>query len=175
MQFSDDVIAIVAMANKRHADIQEALDQAEREIRALPNFDDIVSDLIRHAIQELIYSDRHTVNTKIKRETGQFTAQPKVKMTGAVLASYRAERSLLDLNIQGLRLGDMTGADLRDAMGREEAQGRGSLTNSRFLRRIDARYSPKDDQVLRTVKGVTDGELRKIWKQAEEEIARLVG
>lgn len=175
MQIPDEVLAVVAKANKKYSDIQEALDQAEREVRALPVFDDLVTTLVRHAIQDLIYSDRHQVNTKIKRETGQFNATPKVKMTGAVLASYRAERSLLDLNIQGLRLGDMTGADLRDAMGREEAQGRGSLTNSRFLRRIDSRYSPKDDQVLRTVKGVTDGELRKIWKQAEEEIARLVG
>jgi len=71
MNFPENVLRIIVEAVRKYPDdTAKAVDEADASVRALPEFDSLVSSLVRSAIQEVAYDIKHNtkINVKKKRE-----------------------------------------------------------------------------------------------------------
>jgi hypothetical protein len=59
-------------------DIDQAVETAERQVRQLPNYDELVGLLVHKAVRGLVYDAWHRLNVKIKREAGFYGGPAKV-------------------------------------------------------------------------------------------------
>lgn len=112
MNIPKPVLDIAKKAASRHAsNIEAAINDAERKIRALPEFDELATVLVRNCIQELIYDARHWDTNRIKKQAGVYGADAKVLVgqSGAIQDVYR---SVYECSIAGTVLGKIRGADL---------------------------------------------------------------
>ncbi len=119
-----------AAAQNNTQDIQAAVDEAVASVRELPDYDDLVADLVRNCLQELVYDARHKTNVQIKRESGYYGQAGKPRQTGAVEEAYQ---SVYEYRISGTLLGELRGEDLLPLVASETAIGNGHLFNASLL------------------------------------------
>ena len=151
MEFPKSVEAIVDRAAKKFpSDISKAIDQADKEIRKLPEFDELVSMLIRKAVAQLIYDARHSVTNQIKRDSGMYGGPAKV-IAGLSKSVNRVAESIYAIRIAGTMLGELFGRDLPGIADSEMAIGHGHLFNARLCQRLAA-LVPEDKRVQEAVK-----------------------
>lgn len=144
MELPKSVLAIVKKAaDKYPTDIPKALDMADRAVRKLPEFDELVSNLVRHSIQDLIYEYRHTVSRQVKRDAGSYKVKPKVIVGKSKGVNAAARRSLFLLPIAGTILGRVLGKDLIGIANHEQEKANGSAVNARLCFRL-AEVVPKN-------------------------------
>lgn len=138
METPKSVLEIVAKAaDKYPSDIPKALDVADKAVRKLPEFEELVSDLVRSAIQDLIYEHRHSVTRQIKRETGKYKVKPKVVVGKSKPVNEAALRSVYLMPIAGTVLGRVLGKDLLGIAKHEQDKANGSAVNARLCFRLD--------------------------------------
>ena len=136
MKFPEEVRSVIRDADAGNpSDLEQAVDEAERKIRSLMSFDSLVSDLVRSAIQGLIYDMRHAANGKIRYESGNYKQDTKT-VVGTSDAVMRAESSVYQYRIAGTSLGQLLGKDLIDLATGEENRAEGYIFNARLLRRL---------------------------------------
>lgn len=166
VQFTEEVIEIARKADRRFpSDIVKATDEAERKIRALPDFDEIVDTLVRSAVRELVYYARHVVTTRIKNETGARCTKAKV-VVGKSNGVLRAAESCYNHRIAGTILGMVYGKDLADIAASEAAVGKGHLFNSALAAKL-SEIVPAESMVQ---DAVPETKLRKIMKELQRKL-----
>lgn len=132
VQFPAEILEIIRKsADKHKTDIPAATSEAERKIRARPDFGSVVDTLVRAAIQEQVYVARHRITSRIKYETGQYGGPPKV-IAGESVGGRRAAISCYEHRIAGTILGLVLGENLMDIADSEDAIGNGHLFNARL-------------------------------------------
>src|SRR4051812_23201708 len=65
-----------AALEKHPADMLAAIQEAEKNVRALPEFEELVAALVRDAVKELVYDVRHKDNTRRDQEEGLYASEP---------------------------------------------------------------------------------------------------
>jgi len=138
MDYPKNVLEIVETATRKYpTDIEGAVQQAEKAVRKLPEFDELVEKLVHDSIQGLVYDVRHRLNIQMRQEAGGYGGPAKV-VSGDSTAANRMEMDLYRYNIAGTSLGNMKGEELVPTADAERAKGEGCLFNSRLCRRLAA-------------------------------------
>lgn len=145
MDYPEEVLEAVRRAVANHPDdAQAAVDCADRDIRGLSCFEDLVSGMVRDAVQGLVYGERHQVNVRLRAAAGAYGGAAKVH--GASAAVNRACESYYAYSVAGRALGELTGADLPEAAAAEQARAEGHAFNARLCSEL-ARLVPADRRV----------------------------
>lgn len=165
MEIPENVLRIVEeMAAKYPADIPKAIERAEKDIRSLPEFDELVSMLVRNTVQELVYDARHRANTRMRREAGDYGGQAKV-VSGNSACLGRVCVSVYSYHIAGTKLGLVKGADLEAIAESERAIASGHLFNVRLCSKLKG-LVPADKCVQEVV---SEKKLRALFKSCSRE------
>lgn len=169
MDFPAPIRNAVAAACRQHPnDIVAAVDEAEKAVRKLPEFEDFVALMVHHSIQEMVYDDRHRFNIGVKKNMG---ANPKtvVGNSAAVLEVYG---SVYAIHVAGKTLGELLGSELADARATEQAMASGHLFNDALLEWVEAQGVEPEQRVKDAIteKKLT-AQLRRLQKKAKEEPA----
>jgi hypothetical protein len=136
MEYPTSVLEIAERQAARFpADIDSAVNEAEKAIRRLPEFDSLVDLMVHNAVQELIYSFRHRDKVQMKNDMGQYGGPAKVT-SGASAVANRAERSAYEFHMAGTMLGLILGKDLESIAQSEAAIAHGHDFNARLCRRL---------------------------------------
>jgi hypothetical protein len=164
MEFPEDVLAIVRVAARKHAnDIPKAIDQAERDVRRLPGFPGLVNALVRHAVQDLVYDlrsqDAHTL-----KNGGDKSGRQKVSMLSPEVEQLC--RSLYDCPMAGTTLGEIRGEELEDAAATERARADGHAINAHLLAGL-RELVPHGKRVR---DAVPEAKLRKLLDRAKRDV-----
>ncbi len=159
MEFPEYVHKIVAKAcAENSADIPAACLQVERDLRNDDNFDSLVDMLISQAVQDLVYSRRHSENVAIKKETGAYGGGTKTNVAGSPTIN-RICKSVYYYNIGSRTLGLLFGKELLGLAGTEESIASGHQFNANLLRELSKMV--KDDQ--RVQDAVKEKKLRDLF------------
>lgn len=165
MEFPQNVLRVVEKAVEKHpTDIEAAVTQAERAVRKLDEFSELVDTLVRHAIQELVYDCRHHMNVATKNQNGEYDNPAKVT-SAASSAVQRAADSVYLFKIAGTILGDLTGKELPVVAANETAVASGHAFNAWICNKL----SPLVPEDKRVRDAVSEKKLRSIFQQAQEE------
>lgn len=146
MEFNEGVLTIIAeAAAKFPMDISKGAKWAEERIRKLEDFDEIVDELLRKGILELIYDHRHASNVATKRQAKYYDKEQKVETMGseAVGRAISEYKSCYDYCIAGKVLGMLKGEEIPDLMNREKELSNGHLFNFRLLGWLNTVVKPK--------------------------------
>jgi hypothetical protein len=166
MEMSQTVIDIIAAAEKRHPeDIEAAVDDAEKRIRKLPDFDDFVNILIREAIRSRVNDCRHGVSRAIRKEMGEY-GKPATTVVGESPAVLKVMENLYKYRIAGTVLGSVYGRDLADISENERVTGQGHLFNAY----LTARLQPLVPANKRVRDVVPEKKLKVIFASCQKEI-----
>ena len=164
MEFPESVLRAVERAADNHpADIQKAIDAAEKAIRRLPEFETLVADLVRSAVQEMVYDARHSSNVTMRRLAGEYGGPAKT-VSGDSAAVTRAAESLYCYRIAGTVLGSVLGEQLGDIAASELAKADGHAFNGRLCLRLKAMV-PKEKQVRECV---SEKRLMTVFKEVQD-------
>lgn len=160
MDIPENVLRIVEEAAGKHpADIPKAVERAEKGIRGLAEFDELVSMLVRNTVQELVYDARHRANTRMRREAGDYGGPAKV-VSGDSASLGRVCESVYSYRIAGTVLGLVKGADLQAIAEGERSVASGHLFNVRLCLKLQE-LVPADKRVQ---DAVTEKRLRGLFK-----------
>jgi len=158
-------LQIVRVAVEKHPEnIEDAIKQAEHDIRKLPSFAKLVSDLVRSAIGDLVYDARHQITTSIKQAACEYGGPAKV-VVGASKSVNTAALSVYLFCIAGTTLGNLRGEQLAGIIESERAIRDGHDFNVRLCERL-LTLVPKKKRVRDVV---SEKKLRGIFQQIEEE------
>ena len=159
VDYPSNVLRICEAAVNRHAsDIEKAVVEAEKKVRDLPEFPELVDKLIHTAIQEIIYDIRHHANVRMKQNMGSYGGRAKVT-SGSCPTVNRIAEDLYRYSIAGTILGLVTGKQLPEIADSEAAVGNGHLFNARLCRSL-AKIVPEDKRVQDVV---NQKKLKEIW------------
>jgi hypothetical protein len=147
-------------------DIEAAVAQVERNVRELPNFDQIVTNLLKVAIHDLVYDARHKFNVQMKRDTGRYGGPPTVRV-GESDGVGRAFASVYDYCIAGTVLGDIIGSRIDELAEHEDNLANGHKFNAAVLRWLKSK-GVKGDKRVREV--VSEGQLRNAFDRIQKEV-----
>lgn len=90
-------------------DADEAAKVIEGRVKSLPNYPDIVNDLVARSIRDLTYQKRHQENRRLRHE--QYHSTPKVDSLSDDVS--KVERSFYDsYYVNGTTIGNLTGSML---------------------------------------------------------------
>lgn len=145
MEYETEVLEIIRRAAARHAnDIEKAAEVAERDIRRLPNFNELVEQLVKTAILRLVHLARASANVTIRRASG---GNPRVIVGDSEELRQIADECIyLNYCIGSQTLGMLTGAELVEVADSEEAVAEGHLFNVKLARYLK-RLVPDDKRV----------------------------
>lgn len=93
---------------------------------------DWIDMLERHAVQQIVWDRRHTINTSEKRALGAFGGPSKVGLGEGEVVRIAGETLLETLTICGVVLGDITGKQLHEFASAERNRAAGYLLNASF-------------------------------------------
>lgn len=124
---------IVEAATKFKDDIDKAVSFAEQQVRALPEFNELVDVLVRQAIRHQISDARHAANVAIHRANGSYGGPSKVAVGEAVA---RVAQRCLDYSIGGRSLGSIFGKELIAISTSERAKAAGADFNARLCEEL---------------------------------------
>ena len=149
-QWPQSILSIAKqMAEKYGDDINKATEEAEKQIRKLPEFTELVNRFITHSVRDLIYVERHKENTRIKNGQGAFHSKPQVN--GVCDSVHRALASVYyNYRIGGITLGSTLGGDLLGIAEKEASIAQGH-TNNATLCTLLAKIVPEDKTVREAV------------------------
>ena len=163
MQFPKEVMGIVREANTNSPSIIEhATAEALAGVKSLSSYEELVDTLIEHAIHDLVCDDRHSINTRIKHQSGVYYKTPKT-VVGDSDAVMRAEFSVYSYRIAGTSLGEVLGKDLIDIAGIEDNKADGHFFNSLLLRRL-SNVVPQNKKVKN---GITQKKLKALFAELQ--------
>jgi hypothetical protein len=158
MFFPESVIVIAKDAAKKFpSNIEGAVDLAEKQIRKLPDFEEMVDQLVRNTIQDLIYDLRHRSNTKTKNDAGYYTAEQKVSKTSEITDTIY--NSVYSYCIGGTVLGEILGADLPTIADNERQIAAGHDFNASLCSKLST-LVPEDKKVR---EALPEQKLKKIF------------
>lgn len=164
MEFPDYVLDIVRKATEDNkGDIDKAVEVAEAKIRKLKDYDKIVSKLIHNGIRGLVHDFRHSANTRMRKQAGDYTKPPKVQ-EGTCKAVNKAIESHYDYYIAGTTLGEVFGEDLPRIVDSERAIGEGHFFNVRLG---EALISAKVPETKRVKQVISNRRLNQIWQSCK--------
>lgn len=151
MEYPKSILNIVKKANQKYPhDVGKAIEWAKKYVRKLKDFGTLETMLVDNAIKDMVYEDRHTVNRRIKKDSGGYYAPTKVS-PGGTETSNRIAESIYLYRIAGTTIGRVKGCDLEEIAATEVAIGNGHLFNARLCRRLK-KVVPKDKMVDEAVK-----------------------
>lgn len=154
----DDLQAIASEEAKKHSDdIDAAVDAAMRRLCKLPNYTDLVDNLVRSAVRHVVSDARHTMNVAMRRSNSEYGGPAKVVAGSAV---NRVASDYYAYYIGGRTLGTIKGEELTDIAASESERANGHDFNARLCRSL-APLVPKDKTVRQCVK---PGKLRTIFE-----------
>jgi len=163
MEFPENVLLAVQEAARNHpSDIPRAVDCAEKAVRALPDFDDLVALLVKGAVQELVYRSRCSDNALLHAQNGRYNSMPKVQAAGP--AVERVCQSLYTYRIAGTVLGRVLGADLDGIAESERNVAAGHTFNAELC--VALRRRVADDK--RVEESVTERQLQDLFKRLQK-------
>jgi hypothetical protein len=163
---SESILEIVKAAAEHHpGDIPSAVDEAEMAIRDLPDFEALISALLRSAIQELVYDARHALNTRIKRDAGYYGGPAKVNGTSDGV--QKVYESVYRYCIGSTTLGELKGEDIPEIVEGEKAKAQGHQFNAELLEWLEAQ-GVKGEKRVREV--VPEKKLRKNFDRIYEAV-----
>ncbi len=152
MCLPDDVLRIVEKAVDRHAEVNDALEEAVQAILSLPDYKQYVGDLVRTAIQRLIHLARSNRTAEFRRQEYSDRAAPKVNAFGGE-SVRRIYDSIYDsIFIGKTNLGNLLGRDIVRLADSEESHASGHMLNARLLRWLASQNVPADSRVRDVVK-----------------------
>lgn len=164
MEFPSSVTAIInSAAAKYPSDINRAVTIAERLIRRLPEFDELVSMLVRDSILGKIHDARHCANIRMKRDAGAYGGPAKVVSGLSDAVNRVAESVYYNFAIDGKALGNIMGDELKRIAGDERAKSDGHMFNYRLCQRLAAMV-PEGKRVR---DAVTEKKLKSIFRDLE--------
>lgn len=171
MVFDESVQDIVKKAVKRYpSDINKAVDQTWRYVKALPNFDELVEDFIKSALRAAVHDFRHTGNTALKREAGEYGKPATV----CDLNSEGLKQIYCDLyaiHIAGTVLGELIGGTLIGIANSEAAKANGHAFNAKLLQKLH----PLVPEGVRVRDAVNPAKLQAIVTRLQREELRDAG
>lgn len=166
MEFPESILSKCREASRKHAnDIPKAIEEAERNIRALPEFREWAGSLITQAISDLVYAARHTDNQAIKRRNGSYGGQAKVNPA----ASSEVKRLYDDLyqyRIGGRTLGDLKGSELKPIADHERSIAANHTLNALLLESLIKEPGFDEDKPVRDF--VKPQRLKTIYQRCEK-------
>lgn len=154
--------AATAAATSYPNDVNAATTAALARIKKLPNYAEVVEELLRDAVQELIYDIRHRKNVQLKKQEAAYGGPSKVPSRSP--AVRRVHQSLYEYHIAGRTLGDIRGAELETIADHESKTADGHRWNAWLCREL-ARTVP-DDKTVR--ESVSKKKLQALFKRATE-------
>jgi hypothetical protein len=163
MRFTKQVLEIARSAVQKHSNVKKATDVAEREIRALPNFQSLVNSLVRSAVQGLVYEFRHSANVSLKKQNGRYGGKATV-VVGKSTRLRAVYQSIYDLRIAGTLLGLIYGRDLPDVASQERTTGNGHLANAELVEALIPLVPPGS----RVRDAVSTTKLKKLFQQVQK-------
>jgi hypothetical protein len=135
--FEENVINIVRQAVADHPKPEDAQQAAEQKIRRLPHFRDLLQELVKTAVLDLVHRERSAVNRSLRTQAGQF-GQPAKVVVGASQAVCRAYQSYYNYFVGGSMLGMIKGEHLLGLAEQERALAAGHIFNARLLEELGA-------------------------------------
>lgn len=136
-EYPESVLRIAkAAVLKYKEDVQEAVKEANKNVRRLKNFDELVDLLVSKAMQDLVYDVRHTTNVQTRRDEGKYGPGAKVGV-GSSEAVQRASQSVLDSYFIGATvLGSLLGKQLQEIEDSERMIANGHNFNAELCSRL---------------------------------------
>lgn len=131
--FPQSVLEIVATCTRNNlGDINTAVDEAVEAIKQLPGYKQLVEDLLRRGVCDLVYEMRHKDNRRLKNALGRYPSQKdsKIAFSENVAAAHR---SVFDHCIDGRTLGSLYGRDIPDLIDTIGKRIRGERFNINIL------------------------------------------
>lgn len=124
--------AVLEAVRRSPQDTGRAIDFAEQAIRGLPEFGDLLSKLVRSAVEDLVYDVRHSLNRATRRGGEAPPGAASRATLGGTTAAREVYRSAYDYHIAGTSLGSILGKDLLGLAKREHEMAGGHLFNARL-------------------------------------------
>ena len=132
--YSESILAAARHAVEQHpGDIQEAVDCAEKLIRALPEFRLQIDLFVRSSVQDLVYRSRSLSNAKVRMGCADHAGRPKV-IVGHSQGVKDAYAEYYGYFVAGKTLGNILGEELLPLADAEQGTGEGFLYRARLLR-----------------------------------------
>ena len=130
MKFPEQVNQVVKESVSENLDcIEDAVDAAEKAIKKLPDFRDMIPSLVRHAIENLVCDARYNHNLVIKSDVMKNPGLPKV-IVGNSRTLSDIGKSVYDTCVAGMSLRSVTVGMLGDIIKNLDSQIDG-LSSSR--------------------------------------------
>jgi hypothetical protein len=162
--FEENVINIVRQAVADHPKPEDAQQAAEQKIRRLPHFRDLLQELVKTAVLDLVHRERGSVNRALRNQAGEYGRPAKV-VVGASEAVSRAYQSYYNYFVGGSMLGMIKGEQLLELAGQERALAAGHVFNARLLEELN-RLVPADREVRQAV---SERKLKGLFERLKQE------
>ncbi len=154
----DDLNTIASQEAQRHADdIDAAVNSAVRRVQKLPNYADLVDDLVRSAVRHLIADCRHHENVAMRKDGNSYGGPAKVIAGSAV---NRIASDFYAYYIGGRTLGTIKGEELAVIAASEAERASGHQFNARLCAALRP-LVPEGKTVKECIK---PGKLRSIFE-----------
>lgn len=118
------------------------------EVRKLPNFDNLIDEMVTQAVSTAVYEARHKITKRLKNDIGYYTRASERKQPASSSALNRVYRNVFNSYlIGGKTLGSITGAEIKPLIARIRSQVRGHEVNLRLLQWLDEKNLGPDVRV----------------------------
>jgi hypothetical protein len=166
MQWPASVLDIATKSARKHADdIDAAVVAAEKAIRKLDEFGELIDALITDAIRQMVYEARHASNTAMKRQAGVY-GQPAKVQAGTSEAVQKLYSSVYQMRIAGTMLGLIRGSELPSLAETERSIASGHTLNAVLIESLIGLVG--DDKTVQQC--VSEKKLKTLLKKAAETI-----
>jgi hypothetical protein len=164
MDYPASLSTVISKAAAQHPqDIDKAVTCAAKAARKLPDFSEWVDQLVNSQLRNMIHDARHSHNTRLRREAGDFGGPAKVGLsTGA--ANEVAKSVYMSYAIGGTVLGAVLGSELKAIAASEHEKAQGHAFNVRLCSRLAAMV-PDDKRVS---EALTEGKLKRLFVELQK-------
>jgi hypothetical protein len=166
--FPESVLSIVREAVKRFPkDPPKSIDWAVGRVKKLPDYEDLVASLVKQAMADLIYDQRHTTTVQIRRSAREYGGPAKV-VSGDSPGVASVAESVYFYKIGGTILGEILGKDLRAIGQSERAISNGHFLNARLVEKLATLVPPEK----RVRDAVGEDRINKILRNLQRNIGK---
>ena len=170
MPYPDEVLRIARDASRKYPDdIDTATNVAEREVRRLDCFADLVDQLVRSTVRALICDYRHHDNRILRKARGQYGGPAKV-VSGDSKAVQQIAMTVYEHRIAGMTLGNLLGEQLLPIANSEATRADGHKFNAILCRKLSVLVDAQER--VRDV--VPESKLVEIFRAAQREATAVV-
>lgn len=109
----DSIRDVINQSVDAEPNAQLCVEKAFVAVQALPDYPLWVGSLVKNAVQEMVFSRRHTLNVRIKNSAAQFTKSYNTNLDGKSAVEEVKIKGILDSMYFGGRLfGDLRGEEI---------------------------------------------------------------